>query len=94
MRACTSMRKNAVEEPIEIARKETIEKEVRNDHVVAAAGCPFKSIRVMQANVPARHFWVEAISKFAGQAAHPVPFEKAGVCWTLFSFDSKGSGIA
>jgi predicted acetyltransferase len=51
-------------------------------------------VRVMQANVPARHFWVEAISKFAGQAAHPVPFEKAGVCWTLFSFDSKGSGIA
>src|SRR5580658_4183051 len=49
-------------------------------------------VRVMQANVPAHRFWAGAISKFTGAAVHPVHFEKAGAGWTLFSFESKGSG--
>ncbi len=46
-------------------------------------------IRVMQANVSARHFWTEAISMFAGEAIHPVPIEHGGERWTLFSFESR-----
>jgi len=46
-------------------------------------------VRVMQANVSARHFWAKAISTFAGEAIQPVHIEKAGQCWTVFSFESK-----
>lgn len=46
-------------------------------------------VRVMQANVAARHFWETAISTFVDAAIHPVSFEKDGQCWNLFSFESK-----
>jgi predicted acetyltransferase len=46
-------------------------------------------VRVMQANVSAQHFWAGAISTFTGEVIHPVHFEKAGVWWTVFSFESK-----
>jgi len=46
-------------------------------------------VRVMQANVPAQGFWAGAISRFVGEVIHPVPIEKAGERWTLFSFESK-----
>jgi predicted acetyltransferase len=46
-------------------------------------------IRVMQSNVPACHFWARAISAFTGEAVHPVPFEKGGEHWKLFSFEAK-----
>jgi predicted acetyltransferase len=46
-------------------------------------------VRVMQANVSAEHFWAEAIATFTGEEIHPVPFEKAGQSWILFSFESK-----
>ncbi len=46
-------------------------------------------IRVMQSNVAAYHFWARAISKFTGEAVHPVPVKKGGENWELFSFESK-----
>jgi predicted acetyltransferase len=46
-------------------------------------------IRVMQSNVPAQHFWARAVSMFTGKPAHPVPFQKAGENWKLFSFESR-----
>jgi len=46
-------------------------------------------IRVMQSNVAAYHFWARAISRFTGEAAHPVPVKKGGENWELFSFESK-----
>jgi predicted acetyltransferase len=50
-------------------------------------------VRVMQANVPAQHFWAGAISIFTGEATHPVNVKKAGECWSLFSFESKRGTI-
>jgi hypothetical protein len=44
----------------------------------------------MQSNVLAQHFWAHAISMFTGEAVHPVPFEKGGKHWKLFSFESEG----
>jgi predicted acetyltransferase len=46
-------------------------------------------VRVMQANVAAQHFWARAISGFTGEAIHPGLVEKAGKCWSVFSFESK-----
>jgi predicted acetyltransferase len=48
-------------------------------------------VRVMQANVSAELFWEQAISQFVGEAVHPVPVDKHGECWKLFSFESKDS---
>jgi len=45
-------------------------------------------VRVMQANVPALHFWAGAISTFAGALIRPVEIEKAGERWSYFSFES------
>jgi predicted acetyltransferase len=46
-------------------------------------------VRVMQLNVSAQRFWKQVISDFVGGEVHPVPFEKDGENWTVFSFDSK-----
>src|SRR5271170_3471900 len=46
-------------------------------------------VRVMQRNVPARHFWAQAISTFAGEVIQPVRIEKNGEPWDLFSFQSR-----
>jgi predicted acetyltransferase len=46
-------------------------------------------VRVMQANVPAQHFWAEAISTYAGEVIHPVRIDNGGECWTVYSFESK-----
>ena len=46
-------------------------------------------VRVMQANVSAVCFWAEAIATFTGDEIHPVPIEKGGQCWIVFSFESK-----
>jgi hypothetical protein len=43
----------------------------------------------MQENVSAAHFWAGAISRFTGEAIQPDRIEKAGRCWSLFSFESK-----
>jgi predicted acetyltransferase len=45
-------------------------------------------VRVMHANVAARHFWARAVSAFTGEAAMEVMFEKDGRTWSLFSFES------
>jgi predicted acetyltransferase len=46
-------------------------------------------VRVMQANVPARHVWAKAISSFAGESLQPFHFENSDGSWTVFSFESK-----
>jgi predicted acetyltransferase len=45
-------------------------------------------VRVMQANVSAHEFWERAIAAFTGQAIHSSGFEKNGVSWRFFSFES------
>jgi predicted acetyltransferase len=45
-------------------------------------------VRVMQRNVPARRFWAQAVSTFAGVAIEPVRMEKDGESWDVFSFQS------
>jgi hypothetical protein len=45
-------------------------------------------IRVMQANRSAQNFWAGAIESLVGEAILPVHFEKGGVSWSLFSFNS------
>jgi len=46
-------------------------------------------VRVMQLNVSAQQFWKRAISEFTGKQVRPVPFEKDGESWTLWSFVSE-----
>jgi predicted acetyltransferase len=48
-------------------------------------------VRVTQLNVSAQHFWASAISELTGDVVHPVPFDKEGESWVLFSFDSKSA---
>jgi predicted acetyltransferase len=50
-------------------------------------------VRVMQANHSALHFWERAISEFTGQPIRPIPFEKDGNSWKLFTFDSTPGGM-
>ena len=45
-------------------------------------------VRVMQKNDSARYFWASAIEAFIGQTVQPVPVEKNGKRWVLFSFSS------
>jgi predicted acetyltransferase len=45
-------------------------------------------VRVLQSNHSAHHFWKHAIKAFVGQAIDPVPVEKNGEDWHLFSFES------
>ena len=45
-------------------------------------------VRVMEANVPAQHFWARAISSFTGSPAVPVRVERDGELWQVFSFES------
>ena len=48
-------------------------------------------VRVMQLNVAAQRFWKQVISGFVRGEVSPVPFEKDGEKWTVFSFDSASS---
>jgi len=43
----------------------------------------------MQKNDAARRFWQEAISMFTGQESHSVAFERDGVAWVSFLFESR-----
>jgi predicted acetyltransferase len=45
-------------------------------------------IRAMQKNDAARRFWQEAISSFTGEESHSVAFEREGVAWIKFLFES------
>jgi predicted acetyltransferase len=46
-------------------------------------------VRVMQANQRAQQFWANAIARHAGAPIQPVPFEKDGEPWNVFSFESQ-----
>ncbi|HEY6337590.1 MAG TPA: GNAT family N-acetyltransferase [Candidatus Sulfotelmatobacter sp.] len=46
-------------------------------------------VRVTLANVPAYHFWTQAIARFSGNAIRPAHIDKHGRSWQLFSFESK-----
>jgi len=46
-------------------------------------------VRVMESNRMALDFWVNAISKFAGESIRPTRIEKGSECWRLFRFESK-----
>ncbi|MBV9769890.1 MAG: GNAT family N-acetyltransferase, partial [Bryobacterales bacterium] len=45
-------------------------------------------VRVMDSNHSAHQFWSRAISAFVGEPVHPVPVQKDGECWHIFSFES------
>ncbi len=46
-------------------------------------------VRVMEANVSAQRFWVQAISTFTCEVVRAVSVENAGIRWLVFSFESK-----
>ena len=46
-------------------------------------------VRVSGRNRKAKEFWARAVAEFVGEAVEPVPFEKDGEGWHLFSFESK-----
>lgn len=46
-------------------------------------------VRVMESNLLAFRFWVNAISKFTGETVRPSRIERGTECWRLFSFESK-----
>jgi predicted acetyltransferase len=46
-------------------------------------------VRVMESNLLAFRFWVNAISKFTGETAHHTRIQRGTECWRLFSFESK-----
>ena len=50
LRARQSMRKDTIEELLQLAREKAVEEEVRNDQVVASLWAPFQGVGVMQAN--------------------------------------------
>ena len=45
-------------------------------------------VRVMEANRSAQPFWEQAIALFVGRKIAPVPVEKDGMTWWLYSFES------
>ena len=45
-------------------------------------------VRVMEENAPAQRFWAAAVVKFRGESASPVPVEKDGRWWQVFTFES------
>lgn len=46
-------------------------------------------VRVMESNRPAQRFWAHAISLFLGEAADPLSIQRDGLCWQIFSFDTR-----
>jgi predicted acetyltransferase len=46
-------------------------------------------VRVMESNLLAFRFWVNAISKFMGETVRPTRIKRGTECWRLFSFESK-----
>jgi predicted acetyltransferase len=47
-------------------------------------------VRVINRNQRAQKFWPRAIEEFLGKTIAPIPFEKNGEGWYLFTFESKG----
>jgi len=46
-------------------------------------------VRVTDRNQSAKRFWAHAISGFVGKTIEPVPFDKDGHLWHVFSFESR-----
>jgi predicted acetyltransferase len=46
-------------------------------------------VRVMESNLLASRFWVNAISKLTGETVRPTRMKSGTECWRLFSFESK-----
>jgi predicted acetyltransferase len=46
-------------------------------------------VRVIDRNQKANDFWGRVISEFTGKAIDPIPFDKDGEGWHVFSFESK-----
>ena len=46
-------------------------------------------VRVIDRNQKAKNFWARAINEFLGKAIEPIPFDKNGEDWHVFSFESK-----
>jgi predicted acetyltransferase len=46
-------------------------------------------VRVIDRNQKAKDFWGRAIGEFIGKAIDPIPFDKDGEGWHIFSFESK-----
>jgi predicted acetyltransferase len=51
-------------------------------------------VRVMESNLSAFHFWLNAISEFTGEEICATRIERGTECWRLFSFGSKGGPLA
>jgi predicted acetyltransferase len=45
-------------------------------------------VRVMDRNKKAKDFWGRAIGEFTRKAIEPIPFDKSGEGWHVFSFES------
>jgi predicted acetyltransferase len=45
-------------------------------------------VRVMNRNRSAREFWARAVGEFLGRTVAPIPYERDGEDWQLFSFES------
>jgi len=46
-------------------------------------------VRVMESNRAGAYFWLRAIAAFVGGPVEPVAFEKDGLRWHLFAFESE-----
>ena len=46
-------------------------------------------VRVIERNQKAKDFWARAIGEFTDKVIDPIPFEKDGKGWQVFSFESK-----
>jgi predicted acetyltransferase len=46
-------------------------------------------VRVIDRNPKAKYFWGCAINEFLGEMIEPLPFDKDGEGWHVFSFESK-----
>jgi len=51
-------------------------------------------VRVMESNLSALPFWVNAISEFTGEEIRPTRIERGTECWWLFSFQSESIALA
>jgi len=68
-------------------RRQGIGKQIAHERWTTFPG--MWEVRVMQSNVSACLFWARVISRFAGEAIHPVRVEKSGQSWNRFSFESR-----
>ncbi|HSB11376.1 MAG TPA: GNAT family N-acetyltransferase [Blastocatellia bacterium] len=49
-------------------------------------------VRVLDRNQKAMEFWRRATNRFLGKTIEPIPFNKDGIGWHVFSFESGSAG--